>query len=96
MRLSASGRFIALKESSYDLPRVMEKLSAMEGKITLYSGNDDMVHPLISLGAQGVVSVVANIAPAYMSPAWPNACLRGEPQRAGDANSLPAAGTRAV
>lgn len=79
MRLSASGRFIALKESSYDLPRVMEKLSAMEGKITLYSGNDDMVHPLISLGAQGVVSVVANIAPAYMSR-MANACLRGEPE----------------
>ena len=62
-RLAASDRFIALKESSYNAPYVMEKLSAMEGKITLYSGNDDMIYPLLGLGAQGVVSVMANLLP---------------------------------
>ena len=66
-RLAQSGRFIALKESSYDVPRVMEKLSAMEGKLTLYSGNDDMVFPLLSLGAEGVISVFSNVAPRYMA-----------------------------
>ncbi len=65
-RLSESGRFIALKESSYNLPYVMEKLDAIKGRIALYSGNDDMVHPLLSLGARGVISVVANVLPAAM------------------------------
>ncbi|MEF9880053.1 MAG: 4-hydroxy-tetrahydrodipicolinate synthase [Clostridia bacterium] len=66
-KLAACGRFAALKESSYQLPYVMEKLSAMEGKLTLYSGNDDMVFPLLNLGAQGVISVVANVLPSAMS-----------------------------
>lgn len=66
-RLAKSGRFIALKESSYAVPGVLEKLAVMEGKMALYSGNDDMVFPLLSLGAQGVISVVSNVAPALMS-----------------------------
>lgn len=66
-RLAESGRFIALKESSYAVPGILEKLAVMEGKMTLYSGNDDMVFPLLSLGAQGVISVVSNVAPALMS-----------------------------
>jgi len=65
-RLAESGRFIALKESSYAVPAILEKLAVMEGKMTLYSGNDDMVYPLLSLGAQGVISVVSNVAPALM------------------------------
>lgn len=66
-RLAKSGRFIALKESSYAVPGILEKLAVMEGKMTLYSGNDDMVFPLLSLGARGVISVVSNVAPALMS-----------------------------
>lgn len=66
-RLCESGRFIALKESSYQLPLIMEKLDAMAGKATLYSGNDDMVAPLLSLGGKGVISVVANLLPGKMS-----------------------------
>lgn len=66
-RLAKSGRFIALKESSYAVPGILEKLAVMEGKMALYSGNDDMVFPLLSLGAQGVISVVSNVAPSLMS-----------------------------
>lgn len=64
--VDSSDHFIALKESSYNLPYVMEKLGAMQGKMTLYSGNDDMVYPLLALGAEGVISVVANALPAQM------------------------------
>ena len=60
-RLAESGRFIALKESSYDLPRVMEKMQAV------YCGNDDMVYPMLALGAQGVISVASNVTPERMS-----------------------------
>lgn len=66
-RLCATGRFIAIKESSYQLPLIMEKLAAMDGKMTLYSGNDDMVAPLLSLGGQGVISVAANLYPRQMA-----------------------------
>lgn len=80
-RLAESGRFIALKESSYDLPRVMEKLSAIEGKLTLYSGNDDMIYPLMALGAQGVISVLSNVAPKMVSD-MAAAALAGENEKA--------------
>lgn len=66
-KLAASGRFIGLKESSYSLPAIMEKLEAMEGRMTLYSGNDDMVYPLLALGAEGVISVVSNLYPRLMA-----------------------------
>lgn len=65
-RLAASERFLALKESSYNVPAILEKLCAIEGKMSLYCGNDDMVYPLLALGAEGVISVVSNVAPKLM------------------------------
>lgn len=80
-RLASTGRFVALKESSYQMPLIMEKLDAMGDKITLYSGNDDMVMPLLSLGAQGVISVVANPLPKLMSQ-MVNAYFEGRQEEA--------------
>lgn len=65
-RLAASERFIALKESSYSMPSILEKMSAVQGRMSVYSGNDDMVYPLLALGAEGVISVVSNVAPKLM------------------------------
>lgn len=63
-RLSRCGKFAGVKESSYDVPTVMEKFAVVEGTgITMYSGNDDMNYPLLALGAKGVVSVAANFIP---------------------------------
>ncbi len=36
-----------------------------DGKIDLYSGNDDQIVPLLSVGGKGVISVLANVAPQY-------------------------------
>lgn len=80
-RLGETGRFVALKESSYQLPLIMEKLDAMGDGMTLYSGNDDMVTPLMSLGAQGVISVAANPLPKLMSR-LAAAHLEGRPEEA--------------
>ena len=66
-RLCESGRFIALKESSYDLPGIMEKMQAADGRLAFYSGNDDMVYPLLALGFEGVISVLSNVKPRMMS-----------------------------
>lgn len=66
-RLAASERFIGLKESSYNLPYVMEKIRRVGGRLAIFSGNDDMVVPLMALGAEGVISVAANLLPAMVS-----------------------------
>ena len=62
-RLAECSAFIGLKESSYNLPYVMEKILVLSGRIPVYSGNDDMIAPLMALGAKGVISVLANIMP---------------------------------
>lgn len=66
-RLCASGRFIAVKESSYNVPYVMEKIARVGDRLAFYSGNDDMVYPMLALGAKGVISVAGNILPAQMA-----------------------------
>ena len=66
-RLIPSGRFIALKEASANLSLVLEKLDAIDGRLTLYSGNDDLTYPLLAMGAEGVISVVSNVLPGEMA-----------------------------
>jgi 4-hydroxy-tetrahydrodipicolinate synthase len=52
-----------VKEASGNIAQVAEIARLMPEDFFLYSGNDDMVVPLLSLGGLGVISVVANIAP---------------------------------
>lgn len=66
-RLCECEKFIAMKESSYDLPGVMEKMRAANGRLTFYSGNDDMVYVLLALGFEGVISVLSNVKPRMMA-----------------------------
>ena len=66
-RLASCEKFVALKESSYNLPYVMDKIRHVGGRLAVYSGNDDMVVPMMALGAEGVISVVANLLPDMVS-----------------------------
>lgn len=66
-RLAMCEKFIAVKESSYNLPYVMEKIRRVGGRLAFYSGNDDMVIPMMALGAEGVISVVANAVPEMVA-----------------------------
>ena len=60
-RLAQCEQIVGVKESSYDLPTVMEKFAvAQDTQIAMYSGNDDMNYPLLTLGAKGTISVAAN------------------------------------
>lgn len=54
---------VGIKEASGDIARVADIMSLTDGKIDLYSGNDNEVVPLLSLGGMGVISVLSNIAP---------------------------------
>jgi len=52
-----------MKEASGDITQITELMRLCGDQIALYSGNDDHVLPLLSLGGQGVISVLANVAP---------------------------------
>ncbi|MDE5965723.1 MAG: 4-hydroxy-tetrahydrodipicolinate synthase [Lachnospiraceae bacterium] len=54
---------VAIKEASGNISQVAKLMSLADGCIDLYSGNDDQVVPLLSLGGLGVISVTANVAP---------------------------------
>lgn len=53
----------AIKEATGDISFVANVMNYTDGKIDLYSGNDDQIVPVLSLGGKGVISVLANIAP---------------------------------
>lgn len=54
---------VALKEASGNIVQVAEVINKAEGTLDIYSGNDDQIVPILSLGGIGVISVLANIAP---------------------------------
>lgn len=61
------GRVVGVKEASGDVSQVAELARRVAGRVALYSGNDDQVVPLLALGGVGVISVLANVAPADVS-----------------------------
>lgn len=65
--LANDERVIAVKEASGDLSQVAEVARLTRGRLDLYSGNDDQVLPVMSLGGRGVISVLANVAPREVS-----------------------------
>ncbi len=54
---------VGVKEASGNFSAIATLMSLSEGKVDLYSGNDDQIVPLLSLGGKGVISVLSNIAP---------------------------------
>ena len=54
---------VAIKEASGNISQIMEMKSLCKDKIDIYSGNDDQIVPIMSLGGKGVISVLANIIP---------------------------------
>ncbi len=61
--LSKIDTIVALKEASGNISQIAEIAALCGDRLDLYSGNDDQILPLLSLGAKGVISVVANVAP---------------------------------
>ena len=57
---------VGIKEASGDIGHVAQLMNLCDGKIDLYSGNDDQVVPILSLGGLGVISVLSNVAPEYV------------------------------
>lgn len=57
---------VGVKEASGNIGAVAEIMNLCDGSVDLYSGNDDQVVPLLSLGGIGVISVLSNVAPGYV------------------------------
>ena len=71
-KLEGVKNIVGVKEASANIEQITE-LARLCPHIDLYSGNDDHVVPLLGLGGKGVISVVANVAPAethQMCQAW--------------------------
>ncbi len=62
-RLAKFDAIVAIKEASGDLNQVSEIINTCGDRIRVFSGDDSLFAPILSVGGVGVVSVVANIAP---------------------------------
>lgn len=54
---------VGVKEASGNISQVAKLMALAGGNVDLYSGNDDQIVPLLSLGGKGVISVLSNVAP---------------------------------
>lgn len=63
LELSKVKNIVAVKEASGNLSQVAEIAALVGPDFDIYSGNDDQILPILSLGGKGVISVLSNIAP---------------------------------
>lgn len=61
--LSKIENIVAIKEASGDISQVMQIAYLCKENINIYSGNDDQIIPILSIGGKGVISVLSNIKP---------------------------------
>ncbi len=61
--LSKIDNIVAIKEASGDLSQIAAIAALCRDDLTIYSGNDDQILPILSLGGVGVISVLSNIIP---------------------------------
>ena len=71
----------AVKEASGNISQVAKLLELAEGSLDVYSGNDDQIVPIMSLGGIGVISVLSNVAPQQTHD-LAQACLDGDYRKA--------------
>jgi len=57
----------AIKEANGNISKIVETAALVGDKLTIYSGNDDQIVPILACGGQGVISVLSNVLPAETS-----------------------------
>ena len=63
VELAKHPRIVAVKEASGDLSAILKIRALCGDELAVYSGNDDQIVPILSIGGKGVISVLSNIAP---------------------------------
>ncbi len=86
LRLARNARIVGLKESTSNIERVTDLMARMPKGFMVFSGNDDAALAYILLGANGVISVTANVAPRLMHEMCA-AARAGENRRAIEINN---------
>lgn len=64
MKLAEHPNIAAIKEANGNISKIVETAALVGDKLDIYSGNDDQVVPILSIGGKGVISVLSNIMPA--------------------------------
>ncbi len=57
----------AIKEANGNISKIVETAALVGDKLDIYSGNDDQIVPILSVGGKGVISVLSNLVPAQTS-----------------------------
>lgn len=65
--LAKHPNIVAIKEASGNISQIAELISLVGDEIDVYSGNDDQIVPILSLGGKGVISVLSNVLPKETS-----------------------------
>ena len=67
LELSKIKNIVATKEASSDISKILKIKNLCKDNLNIYSGNDDQIIPVLSLGGLGVISILSNIMPRYTS-----------------------------
>jgi 4-hydroxy-tetrahydrodipicolinate synthase len=62
--LAEHENIVGIKEANGNISKIVDTMARVQGKLDLYSGNDDQIVPLMALGGIGCISVVSNVLPA--------------------------------
>lgn len=65
LELSKIDNIVAIKEASGDLSQIAKIANLCRENLNIYSGNDDQILPILSIGGIGVISVLSNVRPEY-------------------------------
>ena len=63
VKLAEHPRIAAIKEANSDISKIVETFSLVGDKLYIYSGNDDQIVPILSMGGMGCISVLSNVIP---------------------------------
>lgn len=66
LELSKIPNIVAIKEASGNISQVANIANLCNDELTIYSGNDDQILPILSLGGLGVISVLSNVYPKFV------------------------------
>ncbi|MBQ9703412.1 MAG: 4-hydroxy-tetrahydrodipicolinate synthase [Clostridia bacterium] len=64
LALADHPNIVAIKEANGNISKIAETIALVGDKLDVYSGNDDQIVPIMSLGGKGVISVLSNVLPA--------------------------------
>lgn len=67
LELSEIDNVCAIKEANGNISKIVETAALVGDKLDIYSGNDDQIVPIMSVGGKGVISVLSNLLPAQTS-----------------------------